>query len=110
MDEAEDVLQAAIAQTKDAWLRQIMLCLGGETSPDQLVSSADPDNAEQMCEAYYYAGEACLLSDQLPEARGWFEKCVGTGVEYDVDSFPLSPMNEYELAEWRLQTLPGGNP
>ena len=63
------------------------------------------NTAERECEAYYYAGEACLLQSDPVQARAWFEKCVQTGVEFDPDTIFLLPMNEYELAEWRLEAL-----
>jgi lipoprotein NlpI len=88
-------------------LRQLFRCLAGELTPEELIAdAAGRNNREQLCEAYYYAGEACLVSDQLAEARTWFGLCVDTGVEFDLDAFPLTPMNEYELAQWRLKSLP----
>jgi hypothetical protein len=35
---------------------------------------------------------------------------VQTGVEFDPDTLLATPMNEYELAQWRLETLPAGVP
>jgi serine/threonine protein kinase/Tfp pilus assembly protein PilF len=105
--EAEEVLQAALGDVKDHWLRQVFRCLASRITPDELVADgAARDNLEQLCEAYYYAGEACLLSNQPRQARRWFEQCVQTGLEFDPDTSPVVPMNEYELARWRLESLP----
>ena len=105
--EAEEVLASALECVGDRypWLRQIFRCLAGELTPEELVADAR-DNHEQRCEACYYAGEACLAAGQTVAARRWFERCVQTGVEFDLDDFPLTPMNEYELAQWRLDSLP----
>ena len=90
---------------KKPWLRRVFKCLAGELTPEQLVDSpAALNKSEKLCEAYYYAGEACRLQGQLAEAREWFEQCVQTGVEFDPDASPETPMNEYELAQWRLDS------
>ena len=104
---ADDVLNAALHDVENpSWLRQIFRCLDGQISPDELVADGEArNNLEQLCEAYYYAGEACLLTGQRAEARKWFEQCVQTGLAYDPDTQLGTPMNEYELAEWRLETL-----
>lgn len=105
-DEAERVLSDALDAVKKPWLRRVFKCLIGQLTPEQLVDSpATQNKPEKLCEAYYYAGEACLLEGQLAEAREWFEQCVQTGVEFDPDASPETPMNEYELAQWRLDTL-----
>jgi tetratricopeptide (TPR) repeat protein len=105
-DEAERVLSDALGAVKKPWLRRVFKCLAGQLTPEQLVDSpATQNKPEKLCEAYYYAGEACLLEDQLAEAREWFEQCVQTGVEFDPDASPETPMNEYELAQWRLDSL-----
>lgn len=107
--EAEALLSAGLRDLKDEddWLRQVFRCLAGELTPDELVADAlSRDNLESLCEAYYYAGEVCLLSDQPAEARKWFEHCVQTGVEFDPDTALGTPMNEYELAQWRLDRHP----
>jgi tetratricopeptide (TPR) repeat protein len=104
---AEEVLSAALREVENpSWLRQIFRCLAGQLSPDQLVADGTGrNNLEQLCEAYYYAGEVCLLAGDRDAARRWFERCVQTGVEFDPDTSLETPMNEYELAQWRLDTL-----
>ena len=105
-DDAEQVLAAALRDVEDHWLRQIFRCLAGELTPDELVADGIARNdPQQLCEAYYYAGEVCLLLNRRAEARGWFEQCVQTGVAFDPDAAFGTPMNEYELAQWRLDTL-----
>jgi serine/threonine protein kinase len=104
--EANDLLAAALRDVADAWLREILRCLAGELTPEALVAEAEArGNAEQLCEACYYAGEVCLLNGQPAEARTWFERCVATALTYDPDAGVETPMNEYELAQWRLETL-----
>jgi serine/threonine protein kinase len=103
--EGEKVLAAALAEVTDPWLQKVLSCMAGKISPEELVTSADPNNQEQVCEGYYYAGEACLIKDRIEEARIWFDRCQGTNLRYDVDVFPISPMNEHELAQWRLATI-----
>ena len=82
----------------------MLLCLAGEHPPDWLVKEANPDNAEEACEAAYYAGEVYLLNGQIDAARQWFEQCVATDLPLDRDEYPPNPMSEYHLARWRLQT------
>jgi len=110
-DEAREVLDTARREVQDDWLRQIFRCLAGELAPDQLIAYiATSDNPEQICEAYYYAGEVSLLVGNRQQARQWFQKAVDTGVELDRDTKVLTPMNEYELAQWRLSKLPASEP
>ena len=75
-------------------------------TPDELIADGRArNNAEQLCEAYYYAGEVCLLANRPSAACQWFEQCVRTGVSSDADTELGTPMNEFELAEWRLETV-----
>jgi len=107
----DDEAAAAIAEAlrdldpRYPWLRQVFRHLGGELSADELIAdAAERNDREQLCEAYYYAAETSRLRGDLSVARKRFELCVETGVQYDQDVFPLTPMNEYELAQWRLET------
>jgi tetratricopeptide (TPR) repeat protein len=110
-DEAERVIRDALREVDDPWLRRIFACLAGDIAPQDLVADAKTHGSrEQACEAYYYAGEACLLSGRPAEARKLFTLCVQTGVEFDLDAAPAVPMNEYELARWRLESLPAPAP
>jgi tetratricopeptide (TPR) repeat protein len=110
--EAEDVLEGALRQVaaprdaNEAWLYQIFRCLDGQITPEKLVADArERHNPEWLCEAYYYAGEVCLLLDRPGKARKWFEKCVETELKFDPDTAPATPMSEYHLASWRLDAL-----
>ena len=106
LTEAHDVLEPALSLAAEGgWIKSIFRCLLGEIAPAELVSAADPSNREQLCEAYYYAGETCLLNGQIDEARGYFQQCVETGVLFDPNSIYLDPMSEYHLAGWRLEQL-----
>jgi tetratricopeptide (TPR) repeat protein len=106
-EEAEKLLAAALDEVENpSWLRQIFRCLASRLSPDELVADGlARNNLEQLCEAYYYAGDVCLLASNRDAARKWFEQCVQTGVESDPDAMLGTPMNEYELAQWRLETV-----
>ena len=107
--EAADVLARATADASpdDDWLKAIFDCLGGKMTPAALVDQAlsKPD-AECHCEAYYYAGEVLRLRGEVQAARTCFEQCVQTGVAYDPHR-PNQPMNEYDLATWRLRQMVG---
>jgi tetratricopeptide (TPR) repeat protein len=106
-EEARAVLDAAIEESPPSWLRRICRCLRGDLQPGQLIDAPGPaEDPEKLCEAYYYAGEAYLLWGQPARARQCFEKCVQTGLQFDPDTSPETPMNEYELAQWRLESLP----
>ena len=106
--EAAEVLEVALRDSEDSWLRQIFRSLSGELTPEELVADGlARNNPEQLCEAYYYAGEISLLMALSDQARQWFEKCVQTGLDFDPDTGEAVPMNEYELAVWRLETLYG---
>jgi tetratricopeptide (TPR) repeat protein len=108
---ADTLLAAALQEVQDPWLRQIFRCLAKELSPEALVAEAISwGNPEHVCEAQYYAGEVCLLTDRPAEARAWFEQCLRTGVEFDPDTALAVPMNEYELAHWRLEQLRATQP
>ena len=107
--EAQQVISAALCDVEPRypWLRQVFRYLAGELTGEELINNASAmKNREQLCEAYYYVGELARLDRRVDEARELFELCVATGVEFDLDAFPVTPMNEYELALWRLDTLP----
>jgi tetratricopeptide (TPR) repeat protein len=105
-EEAADLLQTALHEVEEEWLRQVFRTLAGELSEEALVAEAQAaGNAEQLCEAYYYAGECRRLNGRTAEARTYFQRCLQTGVEFDQDTGDLAIMNEYELAEWRLELL-----
>jgi len=92
---------------KGSWIEAILECAAGERTPEALVASADPKNPEQVCEAFYYAGESCLLRGKIDPARHWFEKCVETDLVFDPTTFPPAVMNEYFLARFRVAQLAG---
>jgi len=105
--EATELLRRAQrdANQGDRWLSRILACLAGELTPDDLIAYAlERDDPEHVCEAYYYAGEATRLTGDLQRARAYFEQCLKTGVQFDLQAFP-APMSEYDLAEWRLKQL-----
>ncbi|UCF35125.1 MAG: protein kinase [Phycisphaerales bacterium] len=109
--EADAVLATALREVRELWLRQIFRCMAGYVTPDELVAEAvSQGNPEHVCEACYYAGEVSLLEGELVVARNWFERCLQTGMQFDPNAAPAVPMNEYELAEWRLESLPSASP
>ena len=106
--EAEEALRAARELAPMAsWPRRIIECLARTISPQDLADAVDRMDVEQQCEAFYYAGEACILKHHVTQARNWFEKCVETNLAFDSNKWPPDPMNEYHLAKWRLKSLSG---
>jgi len=106
-DKAEEVLSRARKEVAvdEPWLKSIFDCLAGKLKPHKLIDDArGRDNREHHCEAYYYAGEVHRLAGRTEQARECFKQCVQTAVTHDLETFP-DPMNEYELAEWRLKQL-----
>jgi hypothetical protein len=90
-------------EVEDLRLRDIFACLAGDIAPEDLVESAK--SPEHLCEACYYAGEAERLRGDPVRARSWFQQCVNTGIQFDPGIVTPTPMNEYDLSEWRLATL-----
>ncbi|MCK4341952.1 MAG: protein kinase [Phycisphaerae bacterium] len=104
--EADDILEEACRNAmRGSRLQKMLECVAGKIEPEGLTASADPENPEDVCESYYYAGEACLLSRRIDAARQCFQKCVETGLVLDPNSDKLDAMNEYHLARWRLDQL-----
>jgi tetratricopeptide (TPR) repeat protein/predicted Ser/Thr protein kinase len=109
--EAASVVNRALEGVADSgpWLKSIFTCLAEQSAPEELIQSAARGDRVQVCEAYYYAGEAHRLAGRIGQARECFTKCVETGVTLDPRS-RLSPMNEPELAQWRLRVLTDNAP
>ncbi len=99
--EAQEVLADALRDAQDNWLTAILDCVGGRTSPETLVAGVDRDNKQHVCEAFYYAGEACLLAGRRTDALEYFQRCVDTELAADPDAATFSPMSENVLASWR---------
>ncbi len=107
-EEAWTVLNHALADVAadDLWLKKIFECLAGRLSPQQLVDDAAAQaSATRQCEAYYYAGETYRLVGRPAQARACFEAGLQTRAVYDREH-SWEPMNEYDLARWRLKQLP----
>ncbi len=105
-EQAREVLAAGRGGADHgSWLETVVDCLADQITPLELTTRADPGKPGKICEAYYYAGEVCLLNARVAEAIEWFRKCAETKLIFDPDSEPLGPMNEYHLALWRLDTL-----
>ena len=105
--EAERILddaQHAVAG-QDTWFANIVACIAGQLSPHGLIAIGQTQGRVQLCEAYYYAGERCLLDDNRDEAYAFLQSCVATDCPVDPNSHPIAPMNEYHLARWRLSVL-----
>jgi serine/threonine protein kinase len=95
------LLELLNSGSADSWLREVAKCVYGRTTPQALVGSA-PDDSSHHCEAYYYAGEVSRAAGNPSQAREYFQRCLDTKVQAD-PNYPLDPMSEYELAEWRLK-------
>jgi tetratricopeptide (TPR) repeat protein len=104
-DQGQALLEHACRPAPQGWLGQVLGCLAGRITPQQLVDAADPNNLEQVCEAYYYAGEMHLMGGQTDAARRCFQGSVDTQLVLDPDTTALDPMSEYHLAVWRLEQL-----
>jgi tetratricopeptide (TPR) repeat protein len=109
-DEAEVLLQEILgaegSPAPGTWLATVMRCLAGELSITDLAArgTGAGRTSESACEAYYYAGERCLLEGRPAAAMKWFERCLATNVTRDLDTV-ADPMTEYELAAWRRLQL-----
>ena len=74
----------------DAWPAPIVRLFVGAATPEQVIAAArhpDPkQEREQLCQAYFYAGQRALLQGDKAEAAGRFRAALGTGarnlVEY----------------------------
>ena len=88
------------------WLGQILNCLAGELSPNDLVAAAE--NPGQRCEAAYYAAEMNRLQGDIDKANELYRDCLAQGVQTDPNLF-WEPMSEYELARWRLDETTNAN-
>ena len=88
--EARQVLRKARKGTAPAdWLGKILACLDAEQTPESVATYAEEaGNPEMICEAGYYAGEACLLRNRLEATRAWFSRCVATDLMIDPDVYP----------------------
>ena len=110
-----NLAQALQDVEQGSWLESILACLSGAITPEELIQQADPNRAEERCEAYYYAGETCLTNWEDERAAHWFQECVNTHMIFDPHHETIGPMNEYHLALWRLdagrseQNIAGGN-
>ena len=103
--EAESVLATSLQRAPPtSVLARSLRCLHGELTPDALAGGADANSPYELCEAYYYAGEACRLAGDLDGGREWFRRCVELDLPLDVRPFPPKLMNESILARWRLRT------
>jgi lipoprotein NlpI len=75
---------------------------GQVTEADFLKAATSVDkakDAEQHCEAYYFAGTKRLLDGDKATAQDYFEKCVATGVKN---------FTEYQSAVAELKRLGAG--
>ena len=80
--------------SRSAWERLLLGYYAGAVSRNELFNNAHAD--WQKCEAAYYIGEKLLHETGSTEARVWFERCLGTEVNF---------FNEYHLSSLRLRQL-----
>jgi lipoprotein NlpI len=82
------------------WPAQVGAFLAGQLAEAAFLKAAASNdrrkNAEQLCEACFYAGTKRLLDGDKPAAQDYFEKCLAT----DVKSF-----SEYDSAAVELKLL-----
>lgn len=104
-DEADAVVRHALGSVADdPWLLKVLECLIARAPAELLDAAAQMPSPAHECEAGYYAGELYRLAGDPVTARTCFERAVRTGLVFARD-VPLVPMNEYELARWRLRQL-----
>jgi tetratricopeptide (TPR) repeat protein/uncharacterized protein YjbI with pentapeptide repeats len=103
-DEALAGLSAAEAGWPDGWTKTVGRYLAGSITEGNFIGQAGKGDAETVrehrCEAYYYAGMMHLLKNDYKQARGYFQKCVGTGV---------TDFDEYNLARAEIGRLPAND-
>jgi len=90
--ELQAYLQNRQAGQPDDWPLQVARFLAGQlTEPALFKAAENPDQrtaTEQLCSAYFYAGEKHLIGGDKAAATQYFEKCVTTGKKdfYDCQS------------------------
>jgi hypothetical protein len=99
IEDSRTILNDVRLRSQNPWLRTIADCISGNLPAQALVDIVDLNNHKRLCEAYYYAGEACRARGDLEQATNWFQLCKDTDVQTDPDS-PMDPMSECELAVW----------
>jgi lipoprotein NlpI len=81
---ATDVLKAtADTLTADSWPAPLLHYFLGRLSGDQLLMAAAKDASEakgRACEAYYFLGQAALLSKDARQATKLFQAALATGM------------------------------
>ncbi|HPM23383.1 MAG TPA: protein kinase [Phycisphaerae bacterium] len=104
-DDADTVVCHALGSVADdPWLLKVLECLLARAPEDLLAAAVQMPSPTHECEAGYYAGELYRLAGDAVAARPCFERAVRTGLAFAHD-IPLVPMNEYDLAVWRLGQL-----
>ena len=99
--EAQRVLERAANGVASSWLARIIACLRGDLAPEDLVAASSQDPVRRT-EACYYAGEACRLRGDERSAQEWFRRAVALDTPFDSPTAMLLPLNEFDLAVWRL--------
>ena len=84
------------------WRGLILGFMAGDVSEATLLKDAGAvegkEQAERLCEAYFYIGSAKLFAKEREAAISYFNKCIDTGV---------SGFTEYISAKAELQRLRG---
>jgi lipoprotein NlpI len=84
----------------DDWASRVGAFLAGDITEPQFIKSADHSikktDAEQHCEAYYYAGAKALANGEKDVAKTEFQKCIATGITY---------FTEYRSAKAELKLM-----
>ena len=96
---AEVLKATADSLTADSWPAPLLHYFLGRVSGDQLLAAAVKDPAEakgRACEAYYFLGQAALLSKDARQAIKLFQAALATG---------MSRHTEYVAAKAELARL-----
>lgn len=105
-----DSLRASSVRRADSLLVMIIDCISGKKTPTEMIDSVredrlHPNRLKNLCEAYFYAGMASRPSQDIEQARDYFQRCLDTRLEVDPEPATGDPMSEFELAEWQLNML-----
>lgn len=101
-NEKESLIKFYESHKDGKWPEPVIEMLLGNITPEKCIESASSNNPktdrEQKCEAYFYIGEFYLINNDKAKAKGFFEKCINTGVK-NLFEFGLAKVELEKLKE-----------
>lgn len=85
--------------SKPAWPYAVLQWFSGAADFDTALAATREDgrdNLGRQCELYFFAAQKALLDNDIPQARTWLRKSVGTGVV---------EFSEYSMAQREIDRL-----